>query len=359
MNRRASSLGARFTALAICAVSLVATAPAQAATDSELLGNRPFAPTDKAIVSHSVYPSTPADAPATGTGWTETGARSALKSYLQAEYPNDVAKQNAGLAVYDNATAKQKIPDPQLRAAFAALRGTFADPAINHFLNAKTPSGDPLFYSTRYAGLPLGAVAATGATSTPGQSEVVFARRYQYESPFLLTSSWLHEVLHAKGDGTGSTLGEEAIATSFTNLFYLRQLRRHQGLARKGTELARFDNFGGIARLNSGLGSQLGLYRSNGTRKLLAGSQSWPQTNWYAWVQAVYAGKSGEGNATGSARPVLSKYLTNTHESGAPTCSATQYSKALLDCINQNRNGRTSSSGLVAAARAMKLNVGN
>jgi hypothetical protein len=33
--------------------------------------------------------------------------------------------------------------------------------------------------------------------------------------------------------------------------------------------------------------------------------------------------------------------------------------KALLDCINQKHNSRTSSSTLVSAARAMKLNVGN
>jgi hypothetical protein len=357
-RRRVSGFVARIAALA-CALALVAVAPAQAATDSELLKNRPFAPTDEAILPHAVYPSTSADAPATGTGWTEAGARSALKGYLQVEYPNDVAKQNAGLAVYGNATAKQKIPDPQLRAAFAALRGTFADPAINHFLNAKTPGGDPLFDSTRYAGLPGSAVAAVGATGTSGQGQIVFNRRYQYESPFLLTNAWVHEPLHAHGDSTSSGQLEEAVASSFNELFYLRQLLHHPGLAGKRTELARFDNFGGVARLNSGLGSRLGLYNSNGSHKLFAGSQSWPQTNWSAWVKQLYSGFPAGGGPSASAQPLLAKYLANTHESGAPTCSAVQFSQALLDCINANHNGRISSATLVAAARAMKLNVGN
>jgi hypothetical protein len=344
--------------VATCVLALVGVAPAQAQTASELLRNRPFAPTDRALFRQAIYPNTPAEAPATGTGWTEESARAALKSYLQAEYPGDTAKQNAGLAVYDNATAKQKITDPQLRAGFAALRGTFADAAINYFLNSKTPAGNPRFVLARYGGNPYGAVAvATPYTGTPDPDDwnFLFDRRYQYEKPFLLTPIWLHEPLH--GNGVNG-IYEEGTNSSFDELLYLRQLVRHPGLARTGTELSRRINSLSLARLNSGLGSRLGLYATNGGRQIFPGSSSFTEKNWWAFIQRGYPSSIAPRQVT-DGNTLLGQYLTKTHESGAPTCSSAKFSKALLDCIDQNHNGRTSSSALIAAARAMKLNVGN
>ncbi len=47
------------------------------------------------------------------------------------------------------------------------------------------------------------------------------------------------------------------------------------------------------------------------------------------------------------------------NKKAGPACSSTTLNKPLLDCIDKNGNGRTSAASLVAAARAMKLNVGN
>jgi len=55
---------------------------------------------------------------------------------------------------------------------------------------------------------------------------------------------------------------------------------------------------------------------------------------------------------------LLGQYLANTYVAGAPVCSGAQFSKALLDCIDQNGNGGLTSEELVAAARALRLNLG-
>jgi hypothetical protein len=349
----------RIGVLATCALALAAAAPVQGQTPSALLGNRPFAPTQRALFSTDYYPNTPAMAPAQGTALTEAQMRSRLRSYLQTEYPGDTAAQNAALAVYDNANAKQKIPEPSQRAALAALKGTFATGAVNLVLNAKTSMGNPLVVRARFGGLPTTVIArASFSVFTPGddeQFEIIFNRRFQYESPFLFTSVWAHEALHS--DKLAAGIYEEAANTSFQGLLYLRQLALHPALGTPGTELARVSNSWALARLNSGLGSRLGLYKTNGGRPLFVGSPSVPETSWWSWLQQrIYPGlahTATPGNA------LLGQYLANTHAQGAPTCSSAQFSKPLLDCIDKNGNGRTSSSTLVAAARAMKLNVGN
>jgi hypothetical protein len=355
---RAYGLAARIAVLATCALALVAAAPVQAQTPDQLLRNRPFAPTDRALFLHAVYPNNSADTPATGTTLTEAQGRAKLKSYLQTEYPNSTATQNAGLAVYDNATAKQKVPDPQLRAALAALEGTFADPAINRLLNSKTSAGNPRFVRASYGGNPFGVVAISApynGSPDPDDYEFFFDPTYRYESPFLLTPFWLHEPLHEAGP---NGIYEEGANSSFDELFYGRQLVRHPGLARMGTKLARTTNTLGLARLNSGLGSRLGLYATNGGRQLYPGSSSFPQKSWWALIQRIYPSSLAPRQVT-DGNALLGQYLAATHETGAPSCSAAKFSKALLDCIDKNRNGRTSSASLVAAARAMKLNVGN
>lgn len=351
---RAARIALVACTLVLCALALGASAQAQ--TANELLRGRPFAPNDRGLFSNLYYPDTPADVPATGTTLTEQQGRAALQSYLQVEYPGDTTAQNAALAVYDNTTAKQKIPEPSLRAALAALKGTIANGAVNVVLNAKTSMGNPLIARVRYGGLPTTVIARTSfSVFTPGddeQFEIIFNRRFQYESPFLFTSVWAHETLHS--DKVGA-LYEEAANTSFQGLIYLRQLARHPALATPGTELARVSNSWALARLNSGLGSRLGLYKTNGGRPLFVGSPSVPETSWLDWLeQRIYAGfahTATPGNA------LLGQYLANTHIPGAPTCSGAQFSKPLLDCIDANGNGGLSPAELVAAARALKLKV--
>lgn len=338
--------------VAIATALLVPAVSDAAKTPNELLRERPFAPTERKLFSTDVYPNTPAMEPAEGTPLTESQGRAALKRYLKDEYPSDKAKREAGLRVYGNATAERKIPDPQLRAAFAALKGTFAAPAIKYFLHAKTKAGIPLFLQAGYGG-GFPAIASVASTANPDQKQVFFNSRYQYENPFLLTSTWAHEPLHGEG---GASLDEEGVASSFTHLLNLRQLVRHPELARSGTELARFRNTQTLARLNSGRGAHLGLYKSNGNRFLFADSSSFTGTGWWDFLLELYS-HTGQQRGITPGDSLLKQYLTNTHEAGAPRCSGKEYSQETLDCIDANGNGGLRPGDLVAAARALKLKV--
>jgi len=109
---------------------------AQARTADELLVDRPLAPTDVNILKTDVYPSGAPLVPAAGNEPSEQQAKAGLDAYLTAEFPGSAASQNAAKAVFDDATAKAKIPSHSLRAALAALTGTVAELPRRHNINA-------------------------------------------------------------------------------------------------------------------------------------------------------------------------------------------------------------------------------
>lgn len=195
--------------------------------------------------------------------------------------------------------------------------------------------------------------AGTGPAND--QFQIIFNSRYRYESPFLFTHIWAHEVLHQ--DRVGGIV-EEAVNHALDKLLYLRQLSKHPELARTGTQLSRVLNYWVLPRLNSGRSSRLGLYASNGSRRVIPGSPSYKQTNWWKWFQvAFFDGSSVTQSNPGNA--LLGQYLSKTHTRGAPRCSGSKFSKGLLNCIDENGNDGLSPSKLVAAARALKLDVGH
>lgn len=90
-----------------------------------------------------------------------------MQVYLADEFPGDAAAQTTALAVYDNPPVEGRIAEARLRAAFAALRGAFADAAIDFFLNAKTSAGNPLFASASFGSPGVAAVVANPRSSGP------------------------------------------------------------------------------------------------------------------------------------------------------------------------------------------------
>jgi hypothetical protein len=180
-----------------------------------------------------------------------------------------------------------------------------------------------------------------------GQLDIVFSQIFKAESPFLFVGIWVHEPLHQDSPDANY---EEAVNYSFEEIMYLRQLARHPSLGSLGTRLARANHTKALVRLNSGVGSTLGLYATNGNRPLLPGSSS-PEVT--SWGVAHLNGST----VTTPGNDVLAGYLANTHETGAPACSAATFNKALLDCIDQNRNAGLSTDELLAAARALKLDL--
>ena len=280
-----------------------------------------------------------------------------LDDYLSAEFPGDEASQSAARAVFDDASAKSKIPNPSLRAALAGLKGTAAAPAIDYILNAELAGSVPKVKEVRFAHCngeeaALSVCSSTGIAQVRGievaqghQTVILFNSQYQAENPFLFVSPLAHEVLHEDASVRNY---EEATNHSLQHLVYLRQLARHGNLARLRTQLSRIFNTLGLMRFNSGVGAPLGLYAANSGRAVLPGSPTRPQTSWWQLFD------NGD-TATTPGNDVLASYLANTHTAGAPSCSGTTFNKALLDCIDQNGNDGLTSAELLAAARALKL----
>src|SRR3954464_13897303 len=111
----------KFAAVAALALCLASAAPAAAKSASDVLARRPFAPTDQTLLKNDVYPDGGPMTPAPGDGPNEQQASQLLDDYLASELPDDPAKRAGGRAVFDDATAKSKIPSPSLRAALAML----------------------------------------------------------------------------------------------------------------------------------------------------------------------------------------------------------------------------------------------
>ncbi len=324
----------------------VSCSTAAAATPDEILAGRPFAPTDLAFMDSGFYPNAPATATASGPGPDEAQAGQLLDAYLLAEFPSDPAARAEARAVYDSDAAKAKVAAPSARAALAALTGTIGEPAIAHILSATTPGGQPMVTRVVYANTPT-TVYGYAATTNSGQTEIELNDDYTADNPFLFTSVLAHEALHQ--DTQNGSAYEEATNNSLDSLVYLRQLNRHPELAQAGTGLSRFINTLATARLNSGSGSHLGLFASNGNAPVLPGSSKDYRSFWDAYDPVLTPTPGNE---------LLGTYLAAIHQPGAPECSSAEFSRALLDCIDANGNDGLTSDELVAAANALRLDTG-
>jgi hypothetical protein len=326
---------------------------ALAETSEQTLSRRPFAPLDHSLLNGPngigrivLYPDASPMSPATGSPLTEQQAGTQLDRYLAEEYPASAPARAAARAVFDNATAKSKVPDPGPRAALAALRGSIADAAVDFVLSG-TPTVNSIGFVAPAQGCGSQSPGWAGCSFIASLGQIQLNSRYQYENPFLFSHLLAHEVLHSDGSVADY---EETTAYVLDTRLYIEQLARHPWLATLGTEFARRSNSNAIARLNSGTGSQLGLYATNGNGQIFPGSTADKSTNWFADFASSVTTTTPGG-------PVLGPYLSATHTAGAPACSPASFSKALIDCLDANRNLGLSSDELVAAARALKLNL--
>ena len=324
----------------------------------DLLAGRPFKPIDVNAFSPQLYPAASAMLPAAGPALTEEQARAALASYAAEEFPHDADAQAGMLALFEDDRAREVIPSPTLRAGFAALKGTPGEPVLDYILHALTPSGSPVYTanSLRFGPLAFGQATAMSYLHTGTKERtILFNSRYQYESPFLFSGLIAHEALHADGkDG----FYEELTNTVVQYLVYLHQIARHPALAQVNTELTRRGNTDLLALLNSGEDDHLGLYHSNGSRPVAAGS-TLPSTNmmdYWLWQTQQPGGPAFYHFADTPGSPLLADVLAPIHSPDQPACPGSSYDRALLDCLDENL-ASISSIDLLAAANALKLNA--
>jgi hypothetical protein len=232
--------------------------------------------------------------PASGPVATEAGVRAQLSTHFAGS-----SHKAAALALFDRPDLKVKLPDPTLRAALVALRGTVAEAVIREFVS-RTYAAGPRFCNCLPNALGIG--AATG-----GGTVILFNARYQNEHFAQLSGVLAHEILHQYPGN--STPAEEVILNTLTALVHMQVLNRQPEVATLGTELSRYLNDWVLMLVNS---------RAPGSPR-----------------SAVVAPK-GKGTAPGSARsrPDLWEHATYFHPLGNPADPAsTRPAPAVLTAV--------------------------
>lgn len=276
------ALGGGWTAVrpvsgAACQQSL----PYDDATAREVLATeRPFAPADKDLFLSYSNPDWKDQEPPeldTGPSRSEAEIKQELREFLSMRFPCDPQRVLDGLAIFDNSLAEQKIPDPTLRAALAALTGTIGEPAIE-FLLTEAPVSSVFFGVVIHSrdGVPTG-MTATVYSMPDSTWVIVFDSLLRYNSFKSLSALLFHEMLHietpAAGDepGTkpdGAGMAEETIAISLESIIYMQMLLTDPSIARLPDFLTRSgNNVLALVRINSGLPGtdQLNLYVPDNT----------------------------------------------------------------------------------------------
>lgn len=328
MTQRVPVRGVR-TAVVVWVLNLTALAfgaPVAGAVTSQQLANQalridPRQPSDINLFTstfsngaNGLYPQGSAMQPSSAADLTTAQARSKLRSYLQKQFPNDPAKVNSALALFDGQQARQLVPDPTLRAGFVGLRGTLLSPMISFGL-----AGDR-FASVNYGPLPSAATIANSSGGTTNRV-VTFNNRYAREDFRYLISTVGHEFLHHDG---ANPPAEEVLIKALTGMTNLQVLGKNPGIAYSGTELARQVNTQTMLFLNSRENDSPNseIYAPTGTG-VAPGS---PFNSPDFWT--IYGGDS----QTSSAPPVFGQILSSV---GLP--SASQFSLATAKTF-QNLN---------------------
>ena len=215
---------------------------------------RPFEPTDRDLF-HSFHRSDWRDvaplAMPPGPPATEAATRASLRSFLERRFPCDPERVLDGIAVYNDHLARQKVPEPTLRAALASLVGTIGEPAIPWALQ-RAPVTSIHFgvYLLRGEGLPTH--FAGTYQFADGTRRAIFNGRFR-TLPFGAFAGLLfHEILHLAPDEDAAGLPEEVVAASLETLVYMQTIVVDPSLARLPDQLTRWsNNHLALVRLNS------------------------------------------------------------------------------------------------------------
>lgn len=364
------SEGARAAPVASCTA---ARPPDNAAASRIFATKRPFAPADKNLFVSYDNPAWANAAPirlAPGPALTEQATKGKLRAFLERRFPCAPQRVLDGLAVYDNQLARQKIQDPTLRAALAALTGTLGEPAIDYLLLRAPVSAIYFGIVIHYQeGIPAGN-SATPYALPDGSWVIVFDSVARY-NPFDTFSALLfHEALHIEsppaGSGAGSKpdgvgLPEEATAVSLEALVYMQMLLTDPALATLPDPLTRgANNHLALDRLNSGIAGsdRLTIFVPKGTVNIDPLTVT-PLTEFYEYY--VRYGFDGPGMAAWSKRethgnPLLAAVLPALARPGQVPPDHPDFDRATLNYIDQNQ-AVLSPGQLLAVACILKLDV--
>lgn len=191
-----------------------------------------------------IYPSGSAMTISSGPPLTEQQALDQLALHLGNQLGDDVAKKNAGLALFADPALSTQIPNPVLRAALVGTMGTIYEPAIDAFLDEHS------FVQVRFGGLPNSSIVAS-VTGGGGSQILTVNTIYSGVQDFrVLVPTMGHEIAIHGGDSLNSN-AEEAIAHGMTGMAWAQMIEADPQLAHLSTQLSRINNTDCMLFLNS------------------------------------------------------------------------------------------------------------
>jgi hypothetical protein len=197
--------------------------------------------------------------------------RAALEKHLRQRGTNDATTGRA-LARFDG-ISMDVVPSPKLRAALAALTGTFAEPAIDYLLGDQNCTRRPAALITFQPPPEAPSLLARATRSADGArvislNPVTEGDRIEHLMPLLA-----HEAIHCdNSDGRF----EEVAATAFDTFLYMQLISVDDSLVTSTTPLGRDLNIDVVAMINSGraVPESVGVLKSPTVTHALPGSTS-------------------------------------------------------------------------------------
>lgn len=211
--------------------------------------------------------------------------RQVLDEHLLNRGTNDELR-NRALATYDSMSV-EIVPSPKLRAALAALTGTFASAAIDYLLTDENCSRQPAALITFQP--PPEAPELLGRSTRAENGARVISINPISEGDRIehLMSLLAHEAIHC--DQVAGRF-EEIAATAFDTFLYLQLISIDPTLVESNTPLSRDLNVDAVAMINSGRGvpESVGVLQSPNVTVAIPGSSS-NATSFGDLVVAAYA----------------------------------------------------------------------
>lgn len=225
-----------------------------------VLASRAFVPTLESFFANSEV------APVNSPDRDPTAMRAELERHLAGRGSSPGTTAGA-LKAYDE-MSPEVVPSPKLRAALAALTGTFAEPAVASLLTADNCTQQPVRRIVFQPppgddGLVARVTFESGGARIVSVNPYAEGERIEHLMPILA-----HEAIHCdQEDG----IVEEVAATAFDGFLYLQLLRSFPDLATAQTKVARELNIDAVALVNSGrrFPESLGVLKSPGVKSVL------------------------------------------------------------------------------------------
>ncbi len=318
---------------------------------------RAFRPTDANFFDPSIYTGATAPTVANGTP-SDATVTADLTVFLDRKVVAGTltpTQRNSALTLYNNSDNRTRIPNHNLRAAIASLRGTMATGAVDVFLGDANVTGRPYTFID-FAPTSDAAVIADTTVTSMNRLEIRIKPAFSGEHFAALSAILAHESVHQ--DRT-FTIQEEVVGNTIQDIVYAQQLDADPAIASEGTSLVKTLNTQQVALINSGralypvTGLLQGpiLYSNRGVfpfGKLVPGGQ---YRSYADYLTRQYASRGGS-SGTSPGNPTLDQYVAKFD--GAP---AGAFNDALITRLDATLHPVLTNALVIRTASTLRMSV--